>query len=128
MRVYSLLALAALSASCGGGGGETTTPVTTPTTVTTPPSTKLADNPAPSSANFKQHTRKSLVIDASKYSFSADTVYAKVYINKSEVLFLGKISTQQRFEFHLPTNVSKIYFDLFSTVAEDPQITEEVSL
>lgn len=127
MRLYSLLALAALSTSCGGGGGETTKPVTTPTSVT-PPSTKLADNPAPSSANFKQHTRKSLVIDVTKYSFSADKVYAKVYINKSEVLFLGKISTQQRFEFHLPTNVTKIYFDLFSTVAEDPQITEEVTL
>lgn len=133
-KAVATLFFTCLLSACGGGGGSSTESAQ-PQTQTTESAqdnkttdTSLQNNDASNSANFEQFKKKAIEIDLDQYDFSADTIYAKVYIDAQTVLFLGKVDSNQRLKLHVPNNTTKVKFDLFSQQAGDDQVTGEIEL
>lgn len=123
--------------ACGGGGSSETSPSQTSQTTNTSPvssnqtetkSSKLTDHKATDNAQFSQFKSQNMNIDISGLGFEAQTVYLKIYTVDNKTLFLGKVPNSTNFEFYLPNDVSKVKYDVFSTVKTDPQITKEYEL
>lgn len=123
-------------AACGGGSDDGTSPVNTaqppvsdtPSTQPQPESSKLTDNKAADNAQFSQFKSQNMNIDISGLGFEAQTVYLKIYTLDNKTLFLGKVPNSPNFEFYLPNDISKVKYDVFSTLKTDPQITKEYEL
>lgn len=124
-------------AACGGGGSEESSPTqvsqvtsasNASTDTTDSQSLKLTDNKAAESAQFSQFKSQNMQIDISDLGFEANVVFLKIYTFDNKTLFLGKVPNTPSFEFYLPNDVSKVKYDVFSTLKTDPQITKEYEL
>ncbi|MFY8300902.1 hypothetical protein AAEU28_19210 [Pseudoalteromonas sp. SS15] len=141
-RILTISALSFILSACGGGGSDETSSAKTSQTPsndtsstqtqtqseTQPQSNKLIDNKATDNAQFSQFKSQNMEIDISGLGFEANTVYLKIYTFDNKTLFLGKVPNSPNFEFYLPNDVSKVKYDVFSTVKTDPQITKEYEL
>lgn len=141
-RILTISALSFILSACGGGGADETSPLKTTQTPssdtsstqtqsesqTQPQSNKLIDSKATDNAQFSQFKSQNMNIDISGLGFEAKTVYLKIYTFDNKTLFLGKVPNSPNFEFYLPNDVSKVKYDVFSTVKTDPQITKEYEL
>lgn len=143
-RILTISALSFILSACGGGGADETSSVkTTQTpssdtsstqtqtqseTQTQTQSSKLIDSKATDNAQFSQFKSQNMNIDISGLGFEAKTVYLKIYTFDNKTLFLGKVPNSPNFEFYLPNDISKVKYDVFSTVKTDPQITKEYEL
>jgi hypothetical protein len=126
------MSILSLLTACGGGG-ESEAPQPSQAASTTqaqpqPQSDKLSDNKAPDNAQFSQFKSQNMEIDISGMGFEANTVFLKIYTLDNKTLFLGKVPNSPSFEFYLPNDVSKVKYDVFSTLKTDPQITKEYEL
>ncbi|TLX48016.1 hypothetical protein C1E24_04225 [Pseudoalteromonas phenolica] len=132
MKRILIMSMLSLLTACGGGG-ETEAPQPSQAASSTqaqpqPQSDKLSDNKAPDNAQFSQFKSQNMEIDISGLGFEAKTVFLKIYTPDNKTLFLGKVPNSPSFEFYLPNNVSKVKYDVFSTLKTDPQITKEYEL
>lgn len=91
-------------------------------------SNKLVENKAADNAQFTQFKSQNMSIDISGLGFESQSVYLKIYTLDNKTLFLGKVPNSPSFEFYLPNDVSKVKYDVFSTLKSDPQITKEYEL
>jgi hypothetical protein len=123
--------------ACGGGGSEESSPTqvsqatsasNASTDTTDSQSLKLTDNKAADNAQFSQFKFQKMQINILGLGFEAKTVFLKIYTQDNKTLFLGKVPNSPNFEFYLPNDVSKIKYDVFSTLKTDPQITKEYEL
>ena len=132
MKRILVMSILSLLTACGGGG-ESEAPQPSQAASTTqaqpqPQSDKLSDNKAPDNAQFSQFKSQNMEIDISGLGFEAKTVFLKIYTLDNKTLFLGKVPNSPSFEFYLPNDVSKVKYDVFSTLKTDPQITKEYEL
>ena len=132
MKRILIMSILSLLTACGGGGGsEAPQPSQAASTTQAQPqpqSDKLSDNKAPDNAQFSQFKSQNMEIDISGLGFEANTVFLKIYTLDNKTLFLGKVPNSPSFEFYLPNDVSKVKYDVFSTLKTDPQITKEYEL
>ncbi len=132
MKRILIMSMLSLLTACGGGG-ESEAPQPSQAASSTqaqpqPQSDKLSDNKAPDNAQFSQFKSQNMEIDISGLGFEAKTVFLKIYTLDNKTLFLGKVPNSPSFEFYLPNDVSKVKYDVFSTLKVDPQITKEYEL
>lgn len=132
MNRILIMSMLSLLTACGGGG-EAEAPQPSEAASSTqvqpqPQSDKLSDNKAPDNAQFSQFKSQNMEIDISGLGFEANTVFLKIYTLDNKTLFLGKVPNTPSFEFYLPNDVSKVKYDVFSTLKTDPQITKEYEL
>jgi len=132
MNRILIMSMLSLLTACGGGG-EAEAPQPSEAASSTqaqsePKSDKLSDNKAPDNAQFSQFKSQNMEIDISGLGFEAKTVFLKIYTLDNKTLFLGKVPNSPSFEFYLPNDVSKVKYDVFSTLKTDPQITKEYEL
>lgn len=132
MKRILIMSILSLLTACGGGG-DSEAPQPSQAASTTqaqpqPQSDKLSDNKAPDNAQFSQFKSQNMEIDISGLGFEANTVFLKIYTLDNKTLFLGKVPNSPSFEFYLPNDVSKVKYDVFSTLKTDPQITKEYEL
>ncbi|UCC15872.1 MAG: hypothetical protein JSW21_05435 [Gammaproteobacteria bacterium] len=127
-------------AACGGGGGGASPapsaaatpppPPAEPEPIPVPGSTRLGDNPVGGDASFDNFSTAKPTIPVSGIGFTGSQIYVKINRIDGEVLFLGAVSSDRDFvvPVHLPTDETRLLYEIFSDSASDQIIFGEISL